>query len=177
MNYGDTPHFHRQIILDELKKIQFDTLLEVGCGEGTNMFFIKRDFPNVQVFGLDNDANKVYLCEEQFGRDFCQKGTADYLPYKDKSFDVVLLDAILMYLGEEIVEKAIQEAYRVAKKAVIVCDRVYFDKIENPDMKIPIQGWDDDWDKGFILVKYLDRKEEKIKEVIKKKRGRPKKKK
>ena len=172
MSYEKIPHFHRQIILDELNKIQFDTLLEVGCGEGTNMFYIRRDFPDAKITGLDNDISRIVMCEEQFGRDYCQVGNAVALPYKDKSFDIILFDAVLMYLSPEDIEKALAEAYRVAKKAVVVCDQN--DIVKEPDIKIPIQGWDAKWDTGFIVVKKQVEEKKEEPKTEPKKRGRPK---
>ncbi len=152
---SEVPHFHRQIILDELKKFQWDSLLEVGCGVGTNFYYLQREFPEAKLHGIDIQNGLIDIARHDYPDIDIDIGNGIGLGFETKSIDVVLYDATLMYFKEEHADMALKEAERVVKKAIILCDQKYFDKIKDPDAKIPIKGWDVAWDKGFIVVKYL----------------------
>ena len=151
----EIPHFHRQLIIDEIKKIGAETVLDVGCGVGTMCFYLKRDLPELEYTGIDSQMEKIDGCIKNYGdgkRHF-QEGSVNNIPLPDKSFDVVLIDAVLMYLDIPERELAINEMKRVAKKAIIICEPTDY-KIE-ADVKHSLKEWGGGWEEGFIQVKYL----------------------
>lgn len=122
MNYYDSIasgydelHFEEQkrkaeLILRELKLKKTDKLLDVGCGTGK----ITELFP-CKVTGIDPSAELIKQAKIPV-----VLGSAEKLPFPDKSFDVVVsLTAVQNF---EDVEKGISEIARVAKRdAVITC--------------------------------------------------------
>lgn len=164
---------HRNLILEELKKIQWESLLEVGCGAGPNLRRINDEFEGVKLAGADINEECI-----EFGRKMLPDVSwvltdAIALPFEDKSFDVVLSDAVLIYANPERVETMISEMKRVAKKAIILCEwhddslnkfgtpmaghwvRNYI-KLLGGGETIKITNWpdgDEDWNKlGHIIV-------------------------
>jgi len=136
-------HFHRQIIIDELKKFEWKSLLEVGTGWGKNIEMIRENFPNTELHGCDKDSYpKSSLCDIKL------------LPFKDDGYDAVLVDAVLMYIDKP--ELAIKEVKRVAKKIIIICDQKISrlkDYLPSDVKMIKIEGWGGDWDKdGYIII-------------------------
>ena len=67
--YGPASRFLRFLTFDLLRdanKDKIKTILDVGCGEGTNTYFLAKEFPNAKVVGIDFSetgiecAKKIY---------------------------------------------------------------------------------------------------------------------
>lgn len=99
-------------IVELLKKNGWENLkiLEVGSGSYGITPYFKR-----QIVGIDLsfDEPKYPLLKQT-------KGSAIKLPFKDNKFDVVILSDVLEHLPKNIRQKALNEAVRVGKMAVIV---------------------------------------------------------
>ena len=108
-------HSHRKFLLKTIDKNK--SLLEVGCNSGPNLRLLK-DFN--RCVGID--INKKAIEEgKKRGLDI-RYGKADKLDFDNKSFDYVLFDAILMYVGPDKIDKSIKEAIRVAREGIIIID-------------------------------------------------------
>ena len=140
-------HPHRKIVLDTLEKegnAHF-TLAEVGSNCGPNLEVIRRKFPYTGLSGLDISKKAV---EEGRGRGLdLTEGKADMLPWKDKSYDYVLADAVLMYIGPDKILKVIEEMLRVTKKKVIIID--FHKKNANPLGEVEVGHWVRDYESLF----------------------------
>lgn len=72
-------------------------LLEVGCGEGSNLYFLRRIFPAARVVGLDfSPAKAAYAGRASGALAVC--GEAQALPFRADSFDLVLMRDLLHHL-------------------------------------------------------------------------------
>ncbi|MCH7759950.1 class I SAM-dependent methyltransferase [candidate division TA06 bacterium] len=103
-------------LLRVLSHIQFESLLDVGGGEGYKAALIKRIYRvNVKSCELSEEACK--RAEEIFQ---ISSDTADIhqLPYSDHSFDIVLCSEALEHVTNW--KKALDELIRISKKAVIL---------------------------------------------------------
>ena len=171
-------HEHRKLIVDELKKLSFDSLLEVGCNCGPNLEVVRRNFPHAELAGVD--VNERSVLEAQTWFPGVRWGYAQELNFPDKSHDVVLSDAVLMYVPPEEIGKVMDEIVRVAKKAVILIEwfdiskkgvvrnfhwcRDYSSLLEERGMKVeryklPKELWaTPNWTKnGYVFLgKFLD---------------------
>ena len=95
------------------------SILDLGCGRGEPMSFINR---NNQFYTVGLDIFEPYLKECQKHRihnEYCQ-GDVCKLPFRDKSFDIVLCMELLEHLDKINGEKLLGEAERVAKKQIIL---------------------------------------------------------
>jgi ubiquinone/menaquinone biosynthesis C-methylase UbiE len=94
-------------------------VLDVGCGTGTLMVLIKRQFPDVEVVGLDPDPKALARAKRKAQRAALSiqldRGFADVLPYADGSFDRVFSSFMLHHLQPDDKETALREARRVLK--------------------------------------------------------------
>lgn len=102
-----------KIILDVIPE-ECIIIVDVGCGDGaiTNVLggkydVIGIDFSRVALKHLSSKASPVL-------------GSADYLPFKDKSADMVLSSELLEHLPDEIFLKAISEIKRISKKYILI---------------------------------------------------------
>lgn len=114
-------HPHRQLILDVLEQLEpFDSLLEVGCNIGQNLARIEKVYPDVQLAGVDVNYGALEKGISLHEAMIFKLGDAVELPFDDESVDILLYDACLMYVKD--IKKAISEAKRVARKAIIILD-------------------------------------------------------
>ncbi len=131
---------YRQVIIDLLKEINPESVLELGCGYGDNLFNIKKAFPNAKVVGTDIDGERLSEGMRKARREelniemvFQDIREMDFL---SKSYDVVLTDAVLLMIKmtEEEIKNIIQQIVRTAKKMIIL--------VEWHDKKVKLLGKD-----------------------------------
>ena len=100
--------------------VQHDhSVLDIGCGTGTLTVMMKRQYPTVQVVGLDPDSKALRRARNKANRaevslQFDQ-GFADELPYPQRSFDRVFSSFMFHHLDEQERERTSREALRVLK--------------------------------------------------------------
>jgi len=115
-------HPHRQTLLEELKKLEFDSLLEIGCNYAPNLSLIKKEYPDVKLAGIDINRDSILRAILRVKDAELVVGDINNLPFKDKSFDIVLSDGVLIYVSQEEIEKVKSEMLRVARKALILVE-------------------------------------------------------
>lgn len=113
-------YLHRWM-LDQIKKLIPDTevkILDLGCGYGRLSEPILKEFPKTKIYGLDISSRYVQLYNRKLApRGKAIRGDLRALPFKDNSFDLVIVAVSLMYLTKKSdQEKAIREILRVLKK-------------------------------------------------------------
>ena len=94
-------------------------VLDVGCGTGTLVVMLKRQFSNVQVVGLDPDAKALRRAQSKVRRAAVSvqldEGFSDNLSYQDGSFDRVFCSFMFHHLDEQQRERTSREVLRVLK--------------------------------------------------------------
>lgn len=106
-------HLNYSIITDMISSQ--DSVLDVGCGDGTLMKMLREK--NVHVTGIDIDQNNIVKCLEK-GLSVIQGDIDEGLQgYSDNSYDYVVLNQTLQ--STEKPDYVIQEMLRVGKKVVI----------------------------------------------------------
>jgi uncharacterized protein YbaR (Trm112 family)/ubiquinone/menaquinone biosynthesis C-methylase UbiE len=93
--------------------------LEIGCGNGVVRHFLNR---NVEYWGIDPEKDWILHPLHSFAQDIfpCLKepfpyiqGVGEYLPFKDESFDNVIIAATLDHVNSPL--QVFVESYRVLK--------------------------------------------------------------
>ncbi|MBI2938156.1 MAG: class I SAM-dependent methyltransferase [Thaumarchaeota archaeon] len=122
-------HPHRELILKRVSGYApFQSLLEVGCGNGPNLLLLAKAFPEAVFRGVDINPNFVKSGTKWFKENGVSNvnllvGKADDLAgLPDKSFDIVLTDAVLIYVGPDKIRKVLTDAVRIARRAVILVE-------------------------------------------------------
>ncbi|MFH1071796.1 MAG: class I SAM-dependent methyltransferase [Nanoarchaeota archaeon] len=95
-------------LLDAVKVKEDETLLDVGCGTGisTRCWRCRRT-------GIDPSEKLIAVAKEKDGAGDYIVGTAEKLPFKDGSFDVVISVTALHNMDN--VQQALKEMKRVGK--------------------------------------------------------------
>ena len=97
-------------------KIKRKKLLDIGCGEGTDLLYYKN--LGAQVSGVDASKDMIALAQSKLPQSVLEFGNFENLPFKSKSFDIVVSKYALQ--TSENLEQALLELFRVAKKGATV---------------------------------------------------------
>lgn len=107
------------LLADLVKPEKGENLLDVGCGTGYFSFHFHQ--LGLKVTGLDSSEDMLDVARSKIegkrGIEFIS-GEATNLPSPDNSFDIVTLITSLGFIKEA--NKAVEEAFRVARKKVII---------------------------------------------------------
>lgn len=108
-----------QFIAQEIKQISFGSLLEIGCGYSKQLKSLQT--PGVSFSGCDFSRPQLLKGKEFFppmiGR--VAEADAEFLPFKDKSFDVVMSSAVILHNKHPKAKRIIAEMIRVSRKYLV----------------------------------------------------------
>jgi ubiquinone/menaquinone biosynthesis C-methylase UbiE len=108
------------MVLAELEKMSFSSVLDVSCGTGTILSMIAS---NVKKAGLDMSPKMICKAKQKLGDGaYLVVGDSEKLPYTNSSFDVVT--CVLAFHHFEQPEIVVEEMHRVLRKGggVIIAD-------------------------------------------------------
>lgn len=91
------------------------SVLDVGCGKGFMLFDLISEIPEIKIAGIDISEYAIQNSKPEVKK-FLQVGNANNLPFKDKSFDVVISINTIHNLEKNECAKALKEISRVSKK-------------------------------------------------------------
>lgn len=107
----------------------FESLLEVGCEHAQNFHLLPQLFPSARFVGIDVDPDRVGSGQELLDRKHVTNAMlsvgdlCDLSAFPDKSADLVISCAALLFIPPERIEQAMAEMLRVAKKCVILLEQ------------------------------------------------------
>jgi ubiquinone/menaquinone biosynthesis C-methylase UbiE len=94
-------------------------ILDIGCGTGTLVVKLKRQYPSAQVVGIDPDPKVLRRARIKATRAAVSvqldPGFAEELPYKEESFDHVFSSFMFHHLQEQERENMLREVLRVLR--------------------------------------------------------------
>jgi hypothetical protein len=126
-------HSHRVFLLERIAEyFPFSSLLEVGCNCGPNLYLLARKFPYVNFNGVDinpvaiEKGNELFAAEDVTSVELSVAQADNLAQFPDKSFDILLTDSLLMYIGPDKIMRAITEMIRVTRRALVLLERHCF---------------------------------------------------
>jgi SAM-dependent methyltransferase len=107
----------KQLMCDMLLPKQGETLLDIGCGTGSNLLsFLEM---GVEVTGLDPSPYMLDIASKNVrNRADLHRGFAEDLPFEDNTFNYSCLMATLEFVEDP--KKAIEEVSRVTKDRIFI---------------------------------------------------------
>ena len=112
-------------------------VLDIGCGKGYLLYEVTRVVPGAQVTGIDISRYAIRHAKEEIKKNL-RHGNATHLPFKDRTFDLVVSINTLHNLYVYDLKKAVQEIERVGKgkaKYIVV------DSYRNEREKMNLMYW------------------------------------
>lgn len=107
----------RQRIIRNMQLTGKENVLDAGCGTGTLLFMIKKQFPSISLSGLDPDQAALQIAENKIKSKNLtvnyQAGAMDKMPFKDNFFDLVITSLAFHHIPPEKKLDSIKECYRV----------------------------------------------------------------
>lgn len=111
-------------LLDGCRRPVFEKVLDIGCGTGLNLQWLRRYSGNNPVKGLDIELTALNFCHQR-GEEFLVQSSATDLPFPDESFDLVThFDVLVQIPGVDADQQAIRELFRVLKPNGVAFVRV-----------------------------------------------------
>ena len=124
-----TTEFENQLMVDMLKPLRGESLLDIGCGTGTSLLpFVEM---GLETTGLDASPYMLDIALQKLEhRVDLYRGVAEDLPFEDNSFNHAIMVTTLEFVDDPL--KAIEEACRVTKDRLFlgVLNRYAFKGIE-----------------------------------------------
>jgi SAM-dependent methyltransferase len=115
-------------LLKKLEEIKPKTVLEIGCGFGRNLRFLSDHLSYPARFvGFDISESMVRKARTRLDdKVLLGCGDINFLPFRDKSYDLVFTHATLMHVPEQSIRKAISELRRVTKDHLVIVEETYW---------------------------------------------------
>lgn len=107
----------RRALVDQAAIRAGERVLDLGCGTGTLVTWLKRRRPDVEVTGIDPDPRALARARRKAARAAVSvrldQGFSEALPYPDAAFDRVLSSFVLHHVEADQKEAALREVRRV----------------------------------------------------------------
>jgi len=115
--YGPISRHIRHMLKKLISTLEFETVLDVGCGQGSLLVELCSEFPHIKPYGVDISAVAVGLAGKRVPRgDFQVIDIANcHLPEK---FDLVLCSEVLEHIADDF--RAIANLTHMTEKYLVV---------------------------------------------------------
>lgn len=139
--WNTADHSHRKLLVEKMEKYHpFKNVLEIGCSSGPNLYLLAKKYPHVRFYGIDINSKAIEEGRRMFKREKIDNvqlsaAKADSIKsIKDKSFDIVFTDAVLIYVAPDRIREILKEISRICNK-VFLMNEWDFKKDDVPEKK------------------------------------------
>ena len=124
-----------KFIAEKLSSVDYRSLLEAGCGYGKQLQKLKRT-PATRIAGIDFSRPQLVKALEVLkgNEPLLAEADAEAIPFKDKSFDLVMSSAVILHNHHEKAQKILSEMIRVSRR--------YLAHNEDTDITFSRYGYD-----------------------------------
>jgi len=127
-HWGQRHHERNYFVCDKIAQFYPASVLEIGCGCGNILYLLAKQFPLIQITGIEINPVAVrcgteWIKEEHISNVSLQEGRAERLTsVADKNFDVVFSCAALMYVTPDHIRDVLWNMIRLSQKAVLLVE-------------------------------------------------------
>ncbi len=107
-----------EALVDEAEKLAPKTVLDVGCGEGFTLMRLREKKIGEALTGIDFLERAIKIGKELHPELKLRTGSIYEIPFKDKSFDLVICNEVLEHIDDP--EKGLAELARVTKEYCLI---------------------------------------------------------
>ena len=96
-----------EVVFDQLKKLSFDSLIDIGCGDGRFLREVAKRHPNTKLLGIDSSTRAIQLAKAMNpGLDYKTINIIETPP--QAKFDVATLVEVLEHIEPDKVESFLE---------------------------------------------------------------------
>jgi SAM-dependent methyltransferase len=117
--YGPVHRHHRRIFSEMIRQIPREhirTVADIGCGEGSNLFYLKQEFPRANLYGFDVSINAIKQAKRLLDAEFAVINI-EY-DYPEKSFDFVISSDVIEHIVDD--DTALRNIYKITNKYALI---------------------------------------------------------
>lgn len=107
-----------------LRGHNISSALDVGCGTGWSLKWLRTHNPSIALSGVDPSDGLLAICKRSLPGATLQRANGERLPFEDNSVDLALAMGIMHHVDNP--TAVISEMFRVARKAVLILDHNNF---------------------------------------------------
>jgi len=162
-------HPHRLRLLETISSYYpFDNVLEIGCNCGPNLCLLAKKYPASDFAGIDVNPHVVekgnaLLASEGMGNVRLLTAKASGMSqFPDKSYDIVFTDAVLLYIGPDMIKNIIGDMLRISRKALVMVERHSFSAASGPAHALGVYRYGC-WERDYLALLRQFVPEERIK--------------
>ena len=115
----DSDYFSEYKIIELLKfedKNKELKVLDFGCGDGNSSFYIRKNFPNATIYGIDVSEASTKIAESKGVENASFKAyNGSEIPFEDGEFDVVFTSMVFHHIEHSLHDNILKDIYRVLK--------------------------------------------------------------
>lgn len=116
----------RRAIAEAVAALDGQSLLEIGCQAGPNLWAIGQARSFDRLAGTDMSPTVLTAARRHLAgaglTPILAEAAADALPFADKSFDICLTSITLECIGQETIDASLDEIVRVTRKWLVLCE-------------------------------------------------------
>lgn len=141
-----------------LNNYPFDTFLEVGCGVAQNFHVLCKIIKEIKLIGVDCNSEIIkeglqHLKVRGFNNvELLNNLEKDLTIFPDKSFDLVITAACLLFIPANNIEHFAKEIIRVAKKKIILLEQNTESEDDLGKLTANKDGLPDYWLRNYYLL-------------------------
>ena len=117
--FGPVHRHHRRIfseILRNLPQDQIQTIADIGCGEGSNLLFLKSQFPHARLFGFDISKTAIESAKRNVNAEFRLLDIQKEIP--QQKFDLVFCSDVVEHLEDD--QTALKNIKSITNKYALI---------------------------------------------------------
>ncbi len=125
--WGNRDHPSKHFLAERIAAFSpINSILEVGCTSGPNLYPLAKKFPQAQIVGIDINAAAVEYGNARFAQEGIPNvkllvGQADELgEFQDGAFDIVFTLSLLIYIGPDKIKDVITGMIRITNQALVL---------------------------------------------------------
>lgn len=112
----------------KLRDYKFDSIYEVGCNSGPNLWYVNEAFENKRIGGIDINPEAIKFASEKLPDAEFSVGSLYELDTEDK-YDIVFTSGVLLHIPPDQVKSVILKCIEKANKYVIHMETQGSDKV------------------------------------------------
>lgn len=116
--YAPAPRYLRRMVMKEVARLEFRSVLDMGCGEGTLLKMIAETYPHVALAGSELSETALNYCREQlpqanlFHLDIVRDDVSGL------SYDLIILMQVLEHLKDDLA--ALKKLRRMCQGSILI---------------------------------------------------------